>query len=158
MVQWLHWLSVVMHEWARNPLKSRGSGAIGEGIHFLFPIVGILSFLSIFGQPETHPPGLFLMWHCLNADMSYLSALDRSVARVKAQLLTCPLCLPGALIWGSRAGRAAPARGLLGWKESLCIAHSQGSSSRLLGPDKMFLPRGAFGGAVEVKWRLLVNF
>lgn len=87
----------------------------------------------------------------------YLSALDRSAARVKAQLLTCPPAYLGLLIWGSRAGRAEPAWGLLAWKESLCIvprgraAHSQGSSLGLLGPGKMFLPHGAFGGAVEVK-------
>lgn len=111
MVLWLRWLSVIMNEWARNPLKCRRSAASGEGINFLFPIVVILSFLSIFGQPETHPRGLFLMWHCLNADMSYLSALDRVAARVKAQLLTCPPTHLGLLIWGSRAGRAEPARG-----------------------------------------------
>lgn len=95
MVLWLHWLLVVMHEWARNPLKCRGSGASGEGIHLLFPMVGIF-FQSIFGQPGTHPWGLFLMWHCLNANMRYLSALDKSAERVKAQLLTCPHCSPGA--------------------------------------------------------------
>lgn len=140
MVLWLHWLSVIMNEWARNPLKCRGSGASGEGIHFLFPVEAILSFLSIFGQTETHPPGLFLMWHCLNADMSYLSTLDRSA--VKAQLLTCPPGSPGAPHQGiqGRQGWASP--GLVGWKEFLCTAprwraaHSQGSSSRLLGPGK----------------------
>lgn len=96
MVLGLHWLSVVMCEWARNPLKCIGSGASGEGIPLLFPIVGILSLQSIFGQPGIHPWGLFRMWHCLNANMLYLSALDRSAERVKAQLLTCPHCSPGA--------------------------------------------------------------
>lgn len=42
MVLGLHWLSVVMHEWARNPLKCIGSGASGEGIHLLFPVASIL--------------------------------------------------------------------------------------------------------------------
>lgn len=96
MVLWLPWLPVDMHEWVRNPLKWRGNGASGEGIHLLFPVVGILSFQSIFGQPGTHPSGLFLMWQYQKANMHYLSALDRSAERVKAQLLTCPPCSPGA--------------------------------------------------------------
>lgn len=141
MVLWLHWLSVIMNEGARNPLKCRGGGASGEGIHFLFPVEAILSFLSIFGQTETHPPGLFLMWHCLNADMSYLSTLDRSA--VKAQLLTCPPGSPGAPHQGIQGRQGWASLELLGWKEFLCTAprwraaHSQGSSSRLLGPGNV---------------------
>lgn len=157
MVLGLHWISKAVQEWARKLLKWVGREAGREGSHLLLLVVGTLSFQSVFGQPEPHSWGLFVKSHCINANTLYVSALHGSAGRWKAWLLTCPCCSPAApqsCSSSSSCARRSPSALPRTPGRDPCL---QGHSSRVLGPGKALLLHSAFGGAVEEKWRLLVN-
>lgn len=155
----LHWLSEVVQEWPRNPLKCVEWSQWGRQ-----PLAFAGSkdaLLLCFRRPGACSWALFVKWHCINANTFYLSALHKSAGRWRARLPACPRSSPGAPCPGGpgQAGLTPPAAPAPHAGRS-----PPTSPPRLRPPFAGALLEGsrnwknsASRDAIEEKWRLSVN-